>query len=162
MLIRLSKILCIAAVSFYCVLAAFGNITDYSTNFFAVEHILMMKDIFPHSSITYRAINSPVLHHAAYITIISFETLTALFCAIGAWKLFRVRNSSTAVFNQTKNWAVAGLTLGFLTWQVLFMSVGGEWFGLWMSTMLKGAITAAFQIFMTILVVMIYVVTKDE
>ena len=162
MIIRMSKILCIAAVSLYCVLVAFGNITDYYTNFSAVEHTLMMKDVFPNSTISYRAINNPMLHHAAYITVITFETLTALICALGAWKLFRVRTSSAVLFNLNKKWAIVGLTLGFLTWQVMFMSVGGEWFGLWMSSILKGTITASFQIFMTILVVLIYVVAKDE
>lgn len=162
MTVRLSKILCIIAVSFYCLLAAFGNATDYFANFSAVEQALMMKDIFPNSTIAYRAITNTSLHHVAYILIICLEGLTALLCAIGAWKLFRARSQSASIFNHSKHWAVAGLTLGFLTWQVMFMSVGGEWFGLWMSLMLKGVVTAAFQIFITILVVLIYVVIKDE
>lgn len=162
MIIRVSKIFCVAAIALYCLFAAFNNITDYYTNFSAVEHVLMMKDVFPNSTLSYRAINDPILHHAAYITIISFETLTSLLCAIGAWKLFRARSFSASVFNYSKHWAISGLTLGFLTWQVLFMSIGGEWFALWMSPMFKGAITAAFQIFITILAVLIFVTIKDE
>lgn len=162
MIIRLSKIMCIAAVSFYCLLAAFSNITDYYTSFPLVERVLMMKDVFPNSTISYRAVTNPIVHHTIYIIIISLEVLTALLCAFGVWKLFKVRKASAIIFNQNKNWAVAGLTLGFLTWQVIFMSIGCEWFGIWMSSMLRGVITAAFQIFITILVILIYVTIKDE
>ncbi|KTD30964.1 transmembrane protein [Legionella moravica] len=162
MMIRLSKIVLVAAVSFYCLLTAFGNITDYASNLPAVEKALSMKDVFPGSKITYRAITTPELQHAAYIGIISMETLTTLLCALGAWKLFRARKKEASVFNQAKSMSVAGLTLGFLTWQVLFMSIGGEWFGMWMSPMLNNAITTAFHIFIMILSVLIYLVIKDE
>jgi len=162
MITRLSKILIVAALSFFCLLIAFDNITDYMANFPSIESVLMMKDIFPNSNITYRAITNPMLHYAAFIIVISFETLTMLICGIGAWKLFRVRKSSAVIFNHAKNWAISGLTLGFLTWQVLFMSIGGEWFGMWMSPVLSGAIKTAFQISITFLAVLIYLVHKDE
>ncbi|MCL9683961.1 DUF2165 family protein [Legionella maioricensis] len=162
MLIRFSKILCVAAISLFCVLTAFGNISDYYGNFPLVERALTMRDAFPNSTITYRAITNPVLHHLAYLIIITMETLTALLCIVGTWKLFRARNQSAVLFNKSKNWAIAGLTLGFLTWQVLFMSIGGEWFGIWMSQILNGAIATAFHIFITVLAVLIYVGIKDE
>lgn len=162
MIIRLSKIVLIAAVSFYCFLTAFGNITDYAANLPAVERTLAMKDVFPNSTITYRAITSPMLQQAAYITIICLESLTTLLCALGAWKLFRARKQDALIFNQAKNWSVAGLTLGFLTWQVIFMSIGGEWFGMWMSPMLNNALSTAFHIFIMILLILVYVASKDE
>lgn len=162
MIMRLSKITLVAAVAFYCLLTAFGNITDYATNFLGVKQALSMKDIVPISTIGYRAVTNPVLQNMAYLFIISLESLTALLCALGAWKLFRARKQTAAVFNHAKNLSVAGLTLGVLVWQVLFMSVGGEWFGMWMSPMLNHALTAAFQIFMTILVILVYVVSKDD
>lgn len=162
MIIRLSKIILVAAVAFYCLLTAFGNITDYATNLPAVERALSMKDVFPNSTITYRAITNTALQNAAYMFIISLESLTALLCAFGAWKLFSVRKQTASVFNHAKSWAVAGLTLGVLIWQVIFMSVGGEWFGMWMSPMLNNALTTAFHIFMTILVILVYLVNKDD
>lgn len=162
MITRLSKIALISALAFFCVLAAFSNLTDFNTNYPAIEQVLQMKSLFPHSTIGYRAINAPVLHQAAYGLIISFEALTALLCGIGAWKLFYARKASAVHFNHAKNWAVAGLTCGFLTWQVLFMSIGGEWFGMWMSPSLNGALTTAFHIFITFLAVLIYLVIKDE
>lgn len=161
-MIRQSKILCILAIAFFCFLVAFGNITDYSVNFSGVKQALLMKKLVPNSSIGYRAISNPILQHSAYLVIISLEILIMLLCLLGAWQLFCVRYASAQVFNDAKKVAVAGLTLGFLTWQVLFMSVGGEWFGMWMSPVLRGGISSAFQIFITILMVLIYLIQKDE
>ena len=53
-----------------------------------------------------------------------------------------------------------GLTLGFLTWQVGFMSIGGEWFGMWMSKQWNG-VPDAFRFFVTIILVLIYLVQRD-
>ncbi|MCE0722693.1 MULTISPECIES: DUF2165 family protein [Legionella] len=161
-MIRKSKIICILAIAFYCFLDVFGNVSDYYVNFSAVKRTLMMSDIFPDSLIGYRAVTNPILHHAIYLVIIGFELLTTVICGVGAWKLFKVRHASALVFNGAKRWAVAGLTLGFLTWHVLFMSVAGEWFGLWMSSLLSGALTTSFQIFITFLVLLIYLIIKDE
>jgi len=55
---------------------------------------------------------------------------------------------------------VAGLTLGFLVWQVGFMSVGGEWFGMWMSKEWNG-VPDAFRFFITIGLVLLYLVQRD-
>ncbi|MET0528733.1 MAG: DUF2165 family protein, partial [Microvirga sp.] len=53
------------------------------------------------------------------------------------------------------------LTLGFLVWQVGFMSVGGEWFGMWMSEKWNG-VPDAFRFLMTILGVLIFVSLRDD
>ncbi|KTD57412.1 DUF2165 family protein [Legionella shakespearei] len=162
MVIRWSKIILVAAIAFHCLLVVFGNITDYYSNHDLVERALSMKEVFPEATITYRAISNPILHHAAYLTIISFEMLTALFCLFGAWQLFRVRSAAPPIFNHAKKWSVVGLTLGIITWQVLFRSVGGEWFGMWMSAVLNSALASAFHISIMLLAMLIYVTVKDD
>ncbi len=162
MIIRISKILLVAAVAFYVLLTAFSNINDYHTNLPAVRQVLTMEEVFPHSMIMYRAIINPVVHHMAYIFIIVMECITALICLIGLWKLCRAVKQPAMIFNRAKSTAVAGLTIGFLTWQVIFMSVGGEWFGMWMSPQFNTAIQASFRIFSTILLILIYLIQKDE
>lgn len=161
MIIRYSKIACVAAIALFATLVAFGNITDYNSNFAFVQHVLSMDTIFPDSSIRYRAVHAPLLHHAAYIVIIALEALTAILCWIGAWRLMRNVRATARVFSKAKSWAVAGLTLGFLVWQVGFMSVGGEWFGMWMSNQWNG-VNSAFRFFVTIILVLIYVVQPDS
>jgi predicted small integral membrane protein len=45
--IRLAKISCVAAIAFYVVLVAFGNVSDYWTNFAFVSQVLDMDDVPP-------------------------------------------------------------------------------------------------------------------
>lgn len=122
----------------------------------------MMDSLMPQTSITYRAITSPSLHYAGFIVIVGLEFLTGILCALGAYKLFRVKNRDATIFNPTKKTAVVGLTLGFLTWQVIFMSIGGEWFGMWMNPIFNNVLTTAFHIFITFLVILVYVSHYDE
>lgn len=161
MMIRYSKIVLVAAVAFFASLVAFGNITDYGSNFVFVQHVLSMDTIFPDSAIAYRAITSPAAHHAAYWLIISSQVATAALCWLGAWKLWRVVRGAAREFNRAKSLAVAGLTVGFLLWQVGFMSISGEWFGAWMSPQWNG-VPSAFRFFVTILLVLIYLVQPDQ
>ncbi|RTZ47513.1 DUF2165 domain-containing protein [Candidimonas sp. SYP-B2681] len=161
MFLRVSKTLCVAAIALFVTLVAFGNISDYATNLPFVQHVLLMDSIFPNSTIHYRAITSPVIQHAGYIVIIALETLTALLCWAGVLQLLRHINSPAQKFNRNKKLAVIGLTLGFLTWHVGFISIGGEWFGMWMSETWNG-IPSAFRFLATILLVLIYLAQKDD
>jgi predicted small integral membrane protein len=159
--IRAAKIAAVAAIALFATLVAFGNVTDYGTNLVFVQHVLAMDSIFPGSSITYRAIASPALQHAAYALIIAAEALTALLCWIGAVALLRSLRADSGTFHRAKTFAVLGLTLGFLLWQVGFMTIGGEWFGMWQSQHWNG-VPSAFRFVMVIATVLIFVAMRDE
>lgn len=159
--VRFSKIILLAAIGLYAALAAFGNITDYNTNLAFVQHVLMMDTIFPDSTITYRAVSAPLLHHAAYGLIIVLEVLIALLCWWGALRLWGQVRQPALSFNRAKGMGVAGLLLGILLWQVGFMSIGGEWFGMWMSQQWNG-VPDAFRFFVTLLLVLIYLTHRDD
>jgi predicted small integral membrane protein len=158
---RVAKVAMVAAIAAFATLVAFGNITDYGTNFAFVQHVLAMDSVFPTSTITYRAITSPALHHAAYAIIIAAEVLTAALCWIGALTLLRRLRAEAPAFNRAKAWSIAGLTLGFLTWQLGFMTIGGEWFGMWQSAKWNG-VPSAFRFAMVIIAVLIFVAMRDE
>ncbi len=159
--VRIAKIVLVAAAALHASLVAFGNITDYGTNFSFVQHVLSMDTIFPHSRIGYRAITNPVVHHLAYALIIAAETLTAALCWVGAWRLFGRLRSGAAVFNHEKTFAIAGLLMGLLVWQVGFMTIAGEWFGMWMSKDWNG-IPSAFRLVMIFLGILIFVTLPDS
>lgn len=159
--IRLSKIVLLASIALFATLVAFGNITDYGSNFAFVQHVLRMDTIFPDATIGWRDIHNPALHHAAYLLIIATEAAVAALCWLGAAALWRTRHAPAADFNRAKKWGVVGLTLGFVLWQVGFMSIGGEWFGMWMSDTWNG-IESAFRFFITIAVVLVYLVMEDK
>jgi predicted small integral membrane protein len=158
--IRLAKILMVAAIALFASLVTFGNLTDYGINFTFVQHVLSMDTIFPFSTIGYRAITSVALHHIAYAVVIAAEAVTALLCWIGAGVLARHLRANARIFNRAKTVAVAGLTLGFLLWQVGFMTIGGEWFGMWQSKDWNG-VPSAFRFVMVIAAVLIFVALPD-
>ena len=159
--IRAAKIVMVAAIALFASLVAFGNVTDYGTNFVFVQHVLSMDTILPGSHIHYRALTSPALHHLAYALIIAAEALTAMLCWIGAFALLRALRADAAAFQRAKTFAVLGLTLGFLIWQVGFMTVGGEWFGMWQSPQWNG-VPGAFRFVVVIVAVLIFVVLRDD
>nr|WP_057928728.1 DUF2165 domain-containing protein [Burkholderia ambifaria] len=161
MMIRLSKAAMVIAMALFASLVAFGNLTDYATNFAFVHHVFLMDTTFPGNGIMYRAIMTPWIHHAGYLSIIAMETLTAVLCWIGGIRLLRARRADDAAFRAAKSCAIAGLTLGFLTWQVGFMSVGGEWFGMWMSKQWNG-VPDAFRFFITLLLVLVYLTMQND
>ena len=159
--IRAAKAATVAAIALFASLVTFGNLTDYDTNLAFIQHVLSMDTIFPSSRISYRAITNPALQKAAYAVIIAVEAATAVLCWIGAVALVRRLYADAAAFNRAKSPAIVGLTLGFLLWQVGFMSIGGEWFGMWQSQQWNG-VPSAFRFLMTIIAVLIFVALPDQ
>jgi predicted small integral membrane protein len=159
--IRLAKIGCVAAIGFDVALVAFGNISDYWTNFAFVTHVLDMDDIPAASRIHWRAITAPLLHHASYILIIATEVVVAALCILGAVSMALLAREKAPLFHSAKSKAVAGLTLGFLLYEGGFVGVGGEWFGMWQARDFD-AVQSAFRTLMTMLGVLIFVSLKDE
>lgn len=157
---RLAKLFAVASMALLASLVSFGNLTDYGSNLQFVEHVLRMDTTFPGNANMYRAITSPMLQHLGYDLIILLETVTALLCWAGVIAMWRAIRHENAVFARAKRWAIAGLTLGYLTWQVCFMTIGGEWFGMWQSQQWNGT-ESAFRFFMTFLVILIFV-TRAE
>ena len=159
--LRAAKAATVAAIALFASLVTFGNLTDYNTNYVFVEHVLSMDTIYAFSTIKYRAITDPALAQAAYALIIATEVATAVLCWIGAGVLVRRLSADAAAFNRAKSLAIVGLTLGFLLWHVGFMSIGGEWFGMWESQRWNG-VPSAFRFLMTSIAVLIFVAIPDQ
>lgn len=157
---RYSKIimcLCLAAFAF---LVAFGNITDYGSNYAFVQHVLSMDTTFPGNALMYRSITNPALWTAGYWLIIFGEALTCVLFLIAAFQLWQARRQPGAAFNRAKRYVVAAATMGFLVWFFGFMVIGGEWFAMWQSQTWNGQ-DAAFKFYITILAVLIFVNQPD-
>ncbi len=158
---RLSRTLLVATIALWLALVAFGNITDYGSNLVFVQHVLAMDSIFPDAGIRYRAIHAPLLQHAAYVLIIAAETLAAVLCGAGAWRMWRARRAPAATFRRATRLAVAGLTVGVLLWLGGFMAIGGEWFGMWMSTQWNG-LASAFRFVVLLLAALVYLGQRED
>jgi predicted small integral membrane protein len=158
---RLSKTVLVATIALWLALVAFGNITDYGSNLVFVQHVLAMDSIFPDAGIQYRAIHSPLLQQVAYVLIIATETSAAVLCGCGAWRLWCARRDDVTTFRRAGQLAVAGLMLGLLLWLGGFMAIGGEWFGMWMSTQWNG-LASAFRFVVVLLAALIHLCQRDD
>ena len=139
-LIRLCKIALVATIAVFFTLVAFGNVTDYGTNWAFVQHVMAMDTTFPDSTLRWRAITDARLQTAAYGLIIATDGLVALVLWAGvARMLARLR---TPGFLQARGTAVAGLTLGIVLYGLGFVVIGGEWFAMWQSKTWNGQSTA--------------------
>src|ERR1700680_4678205 len=101
--IRAIQLLGVAAIGVLAGLACLNNLTDYNSNFALVQHVLSMDTTFPDSTLRWRAITNPMLHHAAYWLIIAAEGLAAALCLAGTCKMLLVRGASADIFHQSKN-----------------------------------------------------------
>ena len=161
MLIRISKVVLIAASSIFFLLVVFNNLTDYRSNYQFVEAVLSMSSTFEGNSGMWRAIESPVIHHLFYWIIILWETAAMILIGAGALRLWKQRTLDAKQFNNAKGLAVAGLTLGMLLWFGAFLIVGGEWFLMWQSKVFNGQ-NAAFRMFAVMGIVLIFLSMEDE
>jgi predicted small integral membrane protein len=160
MTLRFSKIVMCLCLAVFAFLVAFGNVTDYGSNFAFVQHVLSMDTTFPGNALMYRSITNPSLWTAGYWLIILGEALTCLLYLIAAWNLWQARKASGQAFNDAKKFAVIAATMGFLIWYFGFMVVGGEWFAMWQSDTWNGQ-QKAFMFYMTMLTVLIFVIQPD-
>ena len=158
MIVRISKCALMAGIALFFTLVVFNNITDYNSNYLFVRHVLSMDDTFPGNRGIWRAIGSPTIHTLFYISIISWETLTAIASWLAVVRLAgALRTSTVDAFLASKRFAVAALTMGLMLWLVAFLTVGGEWFLMWQSRIWNGQ-EAAFRMFCVLGLVLIYTV----
>jgi predicted small integral membrane protein len=141
LLSRLGKTLLTSTLALYFLLLAFNNTIDYGTNFKFVEHVLSMDSIPADPHVQWRAIRTPQLHHVAYWTIILWELMTGCICGLGAKRLFSALRSKQE-FDVAKTLPIAGLWLGLLLWALGFITIGGEWFLMWESSVWNGELPA--------------------
>jgi predicted small integral membrane protein len=125
----------------YFLLVAFNNIIDYETNFKFVEHVLSMDSIPADAHVQWRAVRNPQVHHLAIWTIILWELVTGCICGLGAIRLFSALRSKRK-FDAAKTLPIAGLWLGLLLWSLGFITIGGEWFLMWESSVWNGEVPA--------------------
>ena len=160
MTLRTIKLLLVFGVAIFYSLVVFDNITDYGSNYEFVRHVMMMDSTFPGNRGMWRAINTPLLHTAFYVSIITWETITTLLCWWGGFRMVRALRGTPAAFQYAKRVSVVALGLSLLMWLVAFLAVGDEWFLMWQSKAWNGQ-DAAFRMFTVIGIVFLLVAQPD-
>ncbi|MGF1483873.1 MAG: DUF2165 family protein [Opitutales bacterium] len=161
MISRISKIALLLAVAFFYFLVVLNNLTDYGSNYDFVEGVLSMETTFEGNKLMWRAINSEVVYHIFYATIIIWEVATMVLCVWAAWKLFVKLGAPASEFDRAKDLAYGALTLGLLQWFVAFITVGGEWFVMWQSPIWNGQ-DAAFRMFTILGICLVFIYLRED
>ena len=160
-LIRLAKVTMVGSLAAYAFIVAYNNVVDYGSNYQFVRHVLSMDTTFPDNALMHRSITNESIWRVAYALIMAMEGLIAFLLALGAVMLLARLRAPAEVFNRSKVWAVAGLTVGFALWFFGFMVIAGEYFAMWQSKDWNGQ-EAAFRITTEILAVLIFVSLPDR
>jgi predicted small integral membrane protein len=142
MIVHLCKTALVATIAVFFIVIAFGNITDYETNWVFVRHVLAMDTIFPGSTLRWRAITDERLAAFAYWLIICWEIATATILTFASVRLANASRDRT-LFSQAKPFAILGLTFGLLLYGLGITVIGGEWFAMWQSKTWNGLDSAA-------------------
>jgi len=156
--IRFSKLVLLLTTAIYFTLVVFGNLTDYSSNYYFVEHVLSMDTTFEGNNLMYRAITNPLIHNIFYWIIIIIESLAALFCWKGSYLLYN--NLKGNGFNEAKTNGLIGLLIGLFLWFFVFITIGGEWFVMWQSDVWNGQ-DSAFRMFTIMGIIYLIMIHKD-
>jgi predicted small integral membrane protein len=160
MITRSAKLLLLAGIALYYTLVVFNNLTDFDSNYQLVRHVLMMDSTFPGNHGLWRAISSPAIHIAFYISIIAWEIVTTILLWWAVLRAISALKKPAAVFNAEKRIAIMALVLSMLMWLVAFLSVGAEWFLMWQSQLWNGQ-EAAFRMFVVVGLVLTLVMQPD-
>ena len=160
MITRTAKILLVAGIALFYTLVVFNNLTDFVSNYQFVHHVLSMDSTFPGNHGMWRALPSPALHLAFYISIIAWEIVTMILLWWGVTNLSRASRRNVAAFHAAKRVPVIALTLSMLMWLVAFLSVGAEWFLMWQSHTWNGQ-EAAFRMFAVVGIVLLILLQPE-
>jgi predicted small integral membrane protein len=160
MITRTAKLLLLAGVALFYSLVVFTNLTDFDSNYQFVRHVLSMDTTFPGNRSMWRAILSPTVHLAFYLSIIAWEFATTILLWWGVANLLRALRQPASAFNAAKRIPVVALTLSMLMWLVAFLSIGAEWFLMWQSPTWSGQ-QAAFRSFTVVGIVLLVMLQPD-
>lgn len=160
MITRAAKLVLLAGIALYYTLVVFNNITDFDSNYGFVRHVLSMDTTYPGNHGMWRALPSPGIHLAFYLSIIVWETANMILLWWGVVGLFRALRLSVGTFNAAKRIPVMALTLSLLMWLVAFLSVGAEWFLMWQSHAWDGR-DAAFRMFTVVGLALLIMMQPD-
>jgi predicted small integral membrane protein len=167
--LSVAALVLVATNGLYMLLVAFGNITDYATNYMFVERVFAMdttnfgqgQGVNLDPDIMWRAIDSPVAANAAYIGLIAIEALAGIVLIIAAVTWARYMRGSVSLAG-AKALSTLGLVLITLVFFTGFITIGGEWFSMWRSSDWNGLDPALQNAMLAIMTLVVVHLVRDK
>ena len=158
---KIIKACIVAAMALFLTLTTLDNLSMPDVGLGAVEAAVKMETTFKHPGAMWRAITERPPAMAIFGAILIVEAVAAAICWVGAARMWLGR-ADAAAFRQAKAIANLGLSLAALLYFGGFLVVGAEWFLMWQSQPLSGALEMAFRMFTSAMVIMLYVSLVDD
>lgn len=159
--VRSSKALLALIVGMWALAAAYGNITDYGTNWTYVQNVMSMSASREDPNVAWRAVDNPSIQHFVYAAIIAGEAVAGVFFSFAGVLMGLRLGESSRSFQAAKAPYAIGLIAALLVWLFGFMVVAGEWFQMWRSPTYN-AQQSAFMFYATMLLSGVYIFQKSE
>ncbi len=156
-MLRMTKILLIVSVAFWCLLGAFGNATDWDGTMGAVGAAASMST-FEGGAESWRASSSPVVIWMGALMIMLTKLAAGILCSIGAVEMWRARAGDVTRFALAKRPALAGCGVAMLLLFGGFIVIGETWFEMWRSDVLRDlSLQSAFRYGAMVTLIALYV-----
>jgi predicted small integral membrane protein len=144
---RVVTSLFVLMVASYYLVVAFDNITNptnpNASNWPFVQGVLSGDGVPADSGFQWRFIDATWFQALSYILIITGETLTGIALLVGGILGLR-RSGSCPRWGHTQKWTYLGGILGLAVFFFGFMTVGGNWFIMYLNSKWNG-LEPAFQ-----------------
>lgn len=127
----------------YFLVVAFDNITNPQSNWVFVQGVLSLDGVFDNSGFEWRAINAHWFHVVAYIGLIAMETLTGILLTWAG--VVGLKHATDRIgWGNAQRLTMLGVTTGLLVFFFGFITVGGNWFVMYLNSKWNG-LDPAFQ-----------------
>ena len=127
----------------YYLLVAFDNITNPASNWAFVKGVLSGDGTPIGDGFQWREINATWFQIVAYVALIAMETLTGVILAIGGIAGLRGGDKAPQ-WASAQRWTVVGCTTGLAVFFLGFITIGGNWFIMYLNSKWNG-LDPAFQ-----------------
>jgi predicted small integral membrane protein len=159
-MLRIAKILLVAAVVAWAVVGLWTNLAELGSVTGAVAAVTSMGTVPADDPLRGRATTSELIIFAGGAFILLFKLATAGLCAAGVWRMWSSRSAEAGAFAKAKNLALAGCSVAVLGLFVGWIVIAEEWFETFRSAHDAGELAFRFGGFIGLIALM--VATRDE
>jgi len=160
MMVRYAKIVLVLAIAFYGASGIF-NFIGWERGMELVTTITSMSEV-PEGRIRPWATDSSVLAFLGLLFIGGSKLAGGTLCAIGAWQMWSARSAPAEAFNDSKAFAVLGCAVLLVLFFGGFMYLAANFFGGFWTEGGRAAAGWAFQLGVSVAVVLLFLNQPDS
>lgn len=130
---RMIPLLLVLGTAVMGLIVCLNNITAPGANLRFVEHIMTMDTTNMDSGTQWREVRSPVLHRAAFVTILLCEVAVTVLGLVGSFFLAANLTAPADVWESAKLFGYLTFIMALVVWFLIIQVVGAEWYVSWQS-----------------------------